>query len=114
MDFFERQDHARRKTKLLVVYFIAGVGLLTAALYFAVLVIFTAASAGHRASEAGTGEQVLRIGWWDPQIFLGVAFGTISVVTLGSVYKTLQLRQGGAVVASMLGGRLINPATTDA
>ena len=31
MDFFDRQEQARRNTKLLVVYFAAGVAMLTAA-----------------------------------------------------------------------------------
>ena len=41
MDFFARQDQARRKTKWLVLYFILAVALLTIAVYFVVLVAFT-------------------------------------------------------------------------
>ena len=37
MDFFERQDQARRNTKLLVVYFILGVATLILAVYAAML-----------------------------------------------------------------------------
>ena len=32
---------------------------------------------------------------------------------LGSGFKTLELAQGGSTVATMLGGRLVNPTTTD-
>ena len=40
MDFFERQDQARRNTKLLVVYFVIGVAMLIVAVYAALVGIF--------------------------------------------------------------------------
>ena len=36
MDFFERQDKARKNTKLLVVYFVLAVACIIAAVYLAV------------------------------------------------------------------------------
>ena len=109
MDFFERQDQARRNTKLLVVYFILGVALLIVAVYAAALLIFTGVSSGHRH---GYGEQSQMV-FWNPQLFLGAAVGTLAVIVLGSGFKTLELAQGGSTVATMLGGRLVDPATTD-
>src|SRR5438105_797705 len=47
MDFFERQEQARRNTKLLVVYFVAGVASLIVAVYLAALLIFTGVHTGH-------------------------------------------------------------------
>ena len=41
MDFFERQDKARRNTKFLVFYFVAAVIFLIVAVYAAVALIFT-------------------------------------------------------------------------
>jgi Zn-dependent protease with chaperone function len=50
---------------------------------------------------------------WQPSLFLGVAAGTLAVVGMGSLFKMAELSQGGRSVASMLGGRLVNPASTD-
>jgi Zn-dependent protease with chaperone function len=109
MDFFERQDRARRNTKLLVVYFVIGVAMLVVAVYAALLGIFAGVtSSRHR----GYSEQAQLV-WWNPQLFLVAAGGTLAVIGLGSGFKTLELAQGGSTVANMLGGRLVNPSTTD-
>ena len=109
MDFFERQEQAHRNTKLLVVYFIAGVAMLTVTVYLAVLLIFTGVSSRHHH---GYGDEP-QVGLWNPQLFLGAAAGTLAVIVLGSLFKTAELAQGGSAVATMLGGRLVNPHTTD-
>ena len=103
MDFFDRQDQARRRTKLLVVYF----GL---ALVFTVLVlylVFAGVFLHERARGGG-------LGWlWEPRLFAGVALGTTFVIFLGSVVKIMELSRGGAAVATMLGGTPVRPDTTD-
>jgi Zn-dependent protease with chaperone function len=109
MDFFQRQDQARRNTKLLVVYFILGVALLIVAVYAAVLVIFTGFASRHHHFYS----QEAQLALWNPQLFLGAAVGTLAVIALGSGFKTLELARGGSTVATMLGGRLVDPATTD-
>ena len=109
MDFFERQDRARRNTKLLVVYFILGVALLVVAVYAAVLGVFT----GLTSHRHGAYDEPAQVVLWNPQLFLGAAVGTLAVIALGSGFKTLELAQGGSAVASMLGGRLVDPTTTD-
>jgi Zn-dependent protease with chaperone function len=109
MDFFERQDKARRKTKLLVFYFaIAGAALIIA-VYFASLIIFTGVQA-HQNQHFGEQTQ---FAFWNPQLFLGVTLGTLAVILIGSGYKTMALAQGGSAVSEMMGGRLIKPNTTD-
>ena len=109
MDFFERQDQARRNTKLLVVYFILGVVLLIVAVYAALLGIFTGIGSRHHQAYAEQAQLVL----WNPQLFLGAAIGTLAVIAMGSGFKTLELAQGGSTVATMLGGRLVDSSTTD-
>ena len=47
MDFFERQDKARKNTKLLVVYFVLAVVCIIASVYFVSLLIFAGAAANH-------------------------------------------------------------------
>ena len=109
MDFFERQDQARRNTKLLVVYFVLGVATLIVAVYAALLGIFAGVASQQHRGYRPEAQLVL----WHPQLFLGAAVGTLAVIAMGSGFKTLELAQGGSTVATMLGGRLVDPATTD-
>jgi len=104
MDFFAHQDAARRNTKRLVVYFALAVVAIVGAVYTAVrLILF-----GVLLKQ---GQDVPA--FWDPQVFTVTAGITLAVILVGSVYKIVALRQGGDAVAWMLGGRLLDPATTD-
>jgi Zn-dependent protease with chaperone function len=107
MDFFERQDKARRKTKLLVFYFIVAICLLILASYAAVFAIF-----GRKEVVDSFGEASFT--FWQPGLFLWSALGTLAVISIGSVAKTLELSRGGSAVAQMLDGRLINSNTSEA
>ena len=109
MDFFERQDQARRNTKLLVVYFVIGVAMLIVAVYAALVGIFAgvrSSSITDTASRRKWSGGIRSFSWWRPA-------ARLAVIGLGSGFKTLELAQGGSTVANMLGGRLVNPATTD-
>jgi Zn-dependent protease with chaperone function/uncharacterized tellurite resistance protein B-like protein len=111
MDFFARQDQARRKTKWLMLYFIVAVALLIVAVYFITLVVFSGIQAKqHRSDEEAPIQFVL----WDPKVFLGSTLGVLAVIFLGSAYKTNELSAGGSAVATLMGGRLVNQKTTDA
>ena len=109
MDFFERQDQARRNTKLLVVYFVIGVTMLIVAVYAALVGIFAGVASSQHHGYSEQAQVVL----WNPQLFLVASVGTLAVIALGSGFKTLELAQGGSTVATMLGGRLVNSGTTD-
>jgi Zn-dependent protease with chaperone function/uncharacterized tellurite resistance protein B-like protein len=120
MDLFERQEKARRNTKLLVVYFVTGVALLTVVIYFVALAIFGTARAHYRMrhhyyynNNDGSQLEAAPLTLWDPRLFCGVAIGTLAVIGIGSIFKTMELSQGGSAVSSMMGGRLLNPNTTD-
>jgi Zn-dependent protease with chaperone function len=106
MDFFEHQDKARKNTKVLVVYFVIAVACIIASVYLASLLIFYGA---HAKPQPGAPPPELVL--WDPKLFLYVALGTLSVVSIGSLYKTAALAKGGSAVAESLGGRLVNPNT---
>ena len=95
MDFFERQEKARRNTGTLVLYFALAVVGIVLAVYGIVAVIF------------------LRGQLWNPQVFLGVTVGVVGVVTIGSLSKLMELSSGGTSVATMLGGTPVNPNTRD-
>jgi Zn-dependent protease with chaperone function len=103
MDFFERQDQARRSTRRLTVYFTLAVILIVAAIYIAVIAIVYAFSVNRILERP--------FQWWDPDMFLWVTGATVSVVMIGSLYKIFALSQGGEVVARWLGGRLLDSDT---
>ena len=108
MDFFAQQDKTRRKTKLLVFYFILAVAAIVVACYFVGLIIFNGALS-HQHHYDGQAQLVL----WDPKLFLGVTVGVLAVIFIGSAYKTNELAGGGGSVATLMGGRLVNSNTTD-
>ena len=112
MDFFERQDHARRNTRLLIAYFISGVTLLVLSVYL-VMLLFFALYQPEMRSQSGELD-LTRTPLWQPKIFIGAILGTLVVIGSGSWFKARELARGGSAVASMLGGELVNPHTTDA
>ncbi len=111
MDFFARQDHARRNTKWLIVYFALAV-------LSTVLILYAAAMGAYNASlhhsHGGYYDSYASVAiLWNWKIFLAVTTGTVAIIFLGSVWKTSELSSGGGSVATMMGGNLINPATVD-
>ncbi len=93
-DFFIRQDRAHRATKWLIVYFaLAVVGII------AVLQLILAIALGES--------------WTNLQLLGMVSGGVIVVVLAGAIFRIAELSRGGAVVAEMLGGRVLDPHTQD-
>ena len=115
MDFFQREDHARRQTRRLVVMFFLAVATIILAIYLVVAMAVNYYDAAHTAIRFDQPPQAVHAEptLWQPQLFLAVSLGTIVVITLGSLYKISELSSGGETIALMLGGRAINPQTTD-
>jgi len=111
MDFFARQDQARRKTKWLVLYFVLAVALLIVSVYFISLVAFAGV---HARQHHGYDDAPIQFVLWDPEIFLASTLGVLAVIFIGSAYKTNELSAGGSAVATLMGGRLVNQNTTEA
>jgi Zn-dependent protease with chaperone function/uncharacterized tellurite resistance protein B-like protein len=103
MDFFEHQEQARRKSHVLVLYFILAVLGIILSIYAVVI------AAGHFAQ----GDKAGPLEIWDPRLFLISAAATAGVILAGTGYKTMQLSGGGSVVAKELGGRKLDPNSTD-
>lgn len=130
MDFFEHQEAARRATRKLVLLFLLAVSGVVLAVYvaFAIVLIPPTRYGGDRATYAmelmadpdserqraidGIDFLFLRP-WWDPLLFGAVTAGTVLVIGLGGVAKAAQLASGGRAVASLLGGRLLEPNALD-
>ncbi len=109
MDFFDQETHAKRRTRLLLCLF--GLAVLAfmvlTYLILAVPVLFFS-----KTSTLFTGF----FQWvWDPRLACWVTVVTLFSITLGCLYKLRLLSGGGAAVAELLGGRLIenNPADAD-
>ncbi len=110
MDFFAQQEKTRKKTKWLVLYFSIAVTLIIAAIYG--IVMFACTFTGHHRGYYVEG-QAPQLSWWDSQIFLYTAVGTLVIILGGSAYKIQQLAGGGSALAESLGGRLVASNTTD-
>ncbi len=110
MDFFEAQDRARRRTKWLVVLFVLAVAgtILTS---YAVAVAFSRYAEGSRPTRYETIGEPAPL--WRPALFCWIALGTSGVVAIASLFKWSQFRAGGGAIAESVGGRRVDPATTD-
>jgi Zn-dependent protease with chaperone function len=111
MNFYDAQDDARRRTKLLVFYFaLALIGVVMAiytilGLYFMSQSVSYVNSSGARVVEQGA--------FWDLERFATIAILTSGVIIAGNLFKSFQLSAGGEVVARDMGGRQVDPHTTD-
>src|SRR5205823_6273480 len=116
LDFFDRQDKARRNTTLLVFYFVLAVLSLLLAVNVVVSLLFigfTNYGLVIRNLNPVSSANELSLPWSQVELLFLVTIGTLSVILIGSVFKTLQLARGGSAVAELLDGRLINSNTSD-
>lgn len=109
MNFWEHQDRARRKTKWLVLYFLTAVILIVVAVY-ACLVLVMGIGEGYLESSRSGGAEIQI---WQPELFFWTTLATLGVIAIGSAAKVVELAGDGGKVAVMLGGKPLNPATTD-
>ena len=106
MDFFTRQDQARRRTRWLIAVFVLAVSLIA----MAVSVVFTV------LGQSLDGSFSLPAGrWWADNAAALAGFGaaTAGFVVLASLFRHAQLRSGGSEVAVSLGGSPVLPEDRD-
>jgi Zn-dependent protease with chaperone function len=115
MDFFEAQTRARqRTTRLLVLFGLAVGGTIVASYTAAVLILhFSRGNPEQRALYGDYDPRANAIAAWQPGVFSLVSIGTIGVVALASLYKWHEYSSGGGAVAESLGGRRVDPHTTN-
>jgi Zn-dependent protease with chaperone function len=101
MDFFQRQDNARRRTRWLVVYFIGAIFGLACTFY----VISLPPYFHGNPEEVGS--------FWHPELFQAVVSVILIIIALGSLIKAIKLRKGGKAIALALGGRALTGPATD-
>src|SRR3990167_5150978 len=115
MNFFEHKEKARKKTFVLVLYFVLAIVLILLAIDG---VIVSALLIAHQDSNFITynGSQAITSGM---VIFLLIITGLISspivllVIFLGTLFKLISLRKGGISVAEMVASTPIDPNTSD-
>jgi len=119
MNFYQAQDDARKRTKLLLWYYVIAIVAIIIAIYAIISLVMYFQSPSIQYAEEFEMEQGIEIPgfWermWNPTLLLTVAVGTSGVILVGTLFKKMQLSSGGAVIAMDLGGRPIDPNTTDA
>ena len=102
MNFFDAQDKCRRKTAILVFFFICAVLAVIASMYAAATFIIYKTSVPSEFN------------WFNLKLLLIIGGGTLAIIFLGSITKIVALSKGGSYVAESLGGRLIPPGTPNA
>ncbi|HSD69031.1 MAG TPA: M48 family metallopeptidase [Woeseiaceae bacterium] len=99
MNFFDRQDKARRVTRWLVLVFVVA----TALIVGCVALVAGAANVMLDAGQSGM----------DPAVMLSAAVFTVLFILGATAWKTAHLARGGGQVAIDMGGTLVSPDTTD-
>jgi Zn-dependent protease with chaperone function len=107
MDFYARQSQARAQTRWLVVGFVVAMLLVTVALD---LVLFAALGL---TSPEHPGFAPLQFAAQRPGVAVFCTLTVLGVIGLSSLFKAIQLREGGGVVARSLGGTRIARDTSD-
>ena len=97
MDFYARQEAARRTTRWLLVAFLISVALVVAAVDAVVAFCRRRRRSRRLAGSAVTGSSVV----------------VLAIICGASLFKTLSLRAGGGAVARSLGGTRIERSTGD-
>lgn len=98
MNFFEFQDQARRKSHLLIGLFALAVVVILVAVYLVVIMALV--------GFGGDGAFL-----FEPWTFAATSLATLALIAGGSAFRSAQLRKGGPAVASLLGGRRVEPDT---
>ena len=103
MDFYAHQDRARARSRRIVVLYALSVLAVCGAVSAVAAVVVGFASGKENGP---TTEDVVLVA-------LAAAAITALIIVGGSLYRIAELRGGGRTVAHALGGRLIDPSTTD-
>jgi hypothetical protein len=103
MNFFAQQDKARKKTFILVLYFVLAIVLIVMAVNVVVYFIFYYAADLQQMPEQ----------WLAQPYWAWISIATIAVIGVGSLKDIIRLGGGGKAVAEMVGARAIDSSTKD-
>jgi Zn-dependent protease with chaperone function len=116
MDFFAAEERAKKRTSRLLILFGLAVAGTVVAGYVGTLLLLRyaghAQTSRHRyayTADAAAGADP----WWRPGLFAVVSVGTLAVIAIASAAKWAEFSGGGSAVAESVGGRQVDPHTTD-
>ena len=109
MNFFQAQERARVTSRWLIVWFSLALIGVVASLYAVAVIAKSWLISGNYGDYVGQPAS----GWLDAELASYIAPLAGGLIILGSLYKLSQLSAGGSVVARDLGGRAVDPSTTD-
>ena len=107
MDFYSRQAAARGQTRWLVIGFVLSLLAVALALDLVLFTFLSSTQADRPAVDP------LQFAAHNPGVALFSTLIVMGVLGLASLYKSMELRGGGGVVARSLGGVLVAQDTTD-
>ena len=110
MNFFERQDQARRSTRRLVLLFMAAVAMIILVVN---AVVFTTVMAARTDDEGTPLLATDPVAAFDPWIALWVSVAVVAVISIATLYRVASLREGGAAVARSLGATAVPTDVVD-
>ncbi|HEY5226887.1 MAG TPA: M48 family metallopeptidase [Opitutaceae bacterium] len=119
MDFFEAEGRAKKRSSRLMALFALAVAGTVVAGYFATVFGLRAAGAyqsarhGYYSQSGADDEQQGDFSLWQPKVFFAASLATLAVIGIASLYKWTEFRSGGSAVAESVGGRRVDPHTTD-
>jgi Zn-dependent protease with chaperone function len=119
MDFFGAEKRARKRTTRLLFLFGFAVAGTIAAGYVATIIGLRATQTGpfgrqrYSEYEERPAAELDAVPYWQPGVLSAVTLVTLAVVGLASLYKWSQFSTGGSAVAESVGGRRVDPHTTD-
>lgn len=108
MDFFASQELARKNTRRLIVFYLLSIVGLIGAVYL--LIVFVGFGYVFVGKSEFTPDRF--VSWFRVDVLGYVAAAVSSIIGAGSAFKVASLRGGGESVASLLGGRRLQPNTT--
>lgn len=114
MNFFDRQEAARRKTRVLLAYYALAVSAIVCAFYLASRAIAYLALSSLESDAAVRGHSApFGIFEWNAMWALITAGISLTVIACATLFRRASLAEGGASVARSAGGRELDPATDD-
>ena len=114
MDFFQHQDDARRKTGRMVVLFFIAVALIVVAMNGLIAAFYVFGGFGPVDPAVRHAMPIAdRFAAVPPQIWTWTTAAVLLVIVFGSLFKIMQLSDGGQTVAEMIGARKVSRHTND-
>jgi Zn-dependent protease with chaperone function len=117
MDFFAAEQRARKRTtRLLVLFGFAVAGTIAAGYVATVFALRASAHSGYGRYRSPYRDEAAVDGqdpFFRPGLFSAVSFATLAVIAGASLYKWSEFSGGGSAVAESVGGRRVDPHSTD-